>query len=199
MSIYAFCLRLPLIFQNKTEPVGNCVLLFTPPEFNWAHLICASVCMHTYVFVYVVTHTCTASQPASMHVCVFFSLSTPCHLPPSLCSSPPSLLAVQLGEADPESKVQVCRLADESQRGSFPPTVCKYVVTLIERSSSSLQLSFLLFLYVRVWVFVCVKQPQLEQQKTHATDTHHSAKSLILTITHYSGGVCHWYTHSLKI
>ena len=103
-----------------------------------------------YLFMRLLTHV----QPACM--CVFFILSTPCHLPPSLCSFPPSLLAVQLGEAGPESKVQVCRLADESQRGSFPPTVCKYVVTLIERSSSSQQLSFLLFFCVCVCVCVCV-------------------------------------------
>lgn len=84
-------------------------------------------------------------------MCVFSFLSTPCHLPPAF--SPPSPLfsrslaprRVVLGgvEAGPESKVQVCRLADESQRGSFPPTVCKYVVTLIEHSSGSQQLSFL--------------------------------------------------------
>ncbi len=93
-----------------------------------------------YLFIRLLTHV----QPA----CTCVVPSTPCHLPPSLtpslCSFPPVLLAVQLGEAGPESKVQVCRLADESQRGSFPPTVCKYVVTLIERSSNSQQLSFLL-------------------------------------------------------
>lgn len=137
-----------------------------------------------YLFMRSLTHV----QPACMCVCVFFILSTPCHLPPSLspslCSFPPSLLAVQWGEAGLESKVQVCRLADESQRGSFPPTVCKYVVTLIERSSSSQQLSFLLF---RECVCVCVKcvreraRPQLEQQETHGSDTHRCAK---ITHTH---------------
>ncbi len=94
-----------------------------------------------------------------MHVCVCHSVHTLSS--PSFCSSiplflssfPSLLLAVQLGEAGLESKVQVCRLADESHRGSFPPTVCKYVVTLIERSSSSQQLSFLL---LSVCVCMCV-------------------------------------------
>lgn len=89
---------------------------------------------------------CGGSHMYSQHACVCFSF---CPHPvislcPSVLSLLPSLFAVQWGEAGPESKVQVCRLADESQRGSFPPTVCKYVVTLIERSSSSQQLSFLL-------------------------------------------------------
>lgn len=110
------------------------------------------VSTHMYLFMRLLTHV----QPASMHVSVFFSLSTPCHLPPSLCSSPPLLLALQLGEAGPESKVQVCRSADESQRGSFPPTVCKYVVTLIEHSSSSQQLSFLSFLFFFKCVCACL-------------------------------------------
>lgn len=106
-----------------------------------------NVCMHTCVFVYAVAHTCTAS----MHVCVSHSVHTLSSPSASASASIPalpssaSLIAVQLGEAGPESKVQVCRLADESQRGSFPLSVCKYVVTLIERSFSSLQLSFLLF------------------------------------------------------
>lgn len=77
---------------------------------------------------------------------VFFILPTPCHLPPSLLpslSSLPLIFSLQLGEAGSESKVQVCLLAHESLRGNFPPpTVCKYVVTLIKRSSTS-QLSFL--------------------------------------------------------
>lgn len=65
-----------------------------------------------------------------------------------------SVLAV--AEAGLESKVQVCRLADESQRGSVPFTVCKYVVTLIERSSSSQPLSFVPFWCVCVCVFMCL-------------------------------------------
>lgn len=74
---------------------------------------------------------------------VFFILPTPCHLPPSLLpslSSFPLLFSLQLGEAGPESKVQVCLLA--APPTPHPPTVCKYVVTLIKRSSTS-QLSFL--------------------------------------------------------
>lgn len=63
-----------------------------------------------------------------------------------------SVLAV--AEAGLESKVQVCRLADESQRGSVPFTVCKYVVTLIERSSSSQPLSFVPFWCVCVCLCV---------------------------------------------
>lgn len=55
---------------------------------------------------------------------VYFILPTPCHLPPPLLpahSFLPLIFSVQLGEAGPESKVQVCLLADESLQGSFPP------------------------------------------------------------------------------
>lgn len=107
-------------------------------------------CLYAHICICLCGRSHMYSQRACVRVCVFFILSTPCHLAPSLCSSPPSLFAVQLGEAGLESKVQVCRLADESQRGSFSLTVCKYVVTLIERSFSSQQLSFLLFLCVCV-------------------------------------------------
>lgn len=85
----------------------------------------------------------------SQHACVHFSF---CPHPVISAAVPlffPSLVRSHaVREAGLESKVQVCRLADESQRGSVPPTVCKYVVTLIERSSSSQQLSFLLFMCV---------------------------------------------------
>lgn len=97
---------------------------------------------------------------------VFFILPTPCHLPPSLLPSLgsfPLIFSVQLGEAGPESKVQVCLLADESMRGDSPPTVCKYVVTLIKCSSTS-QLSFLcVFVFADAW-------SHLEQQQKRGTD-----------------------------
>lgn len=57
----------------------------------------------THVFVYAVAHTCTAS----MNVCILYSvhtLSSPSSSPPSLCSLPSSLLAVQLGEGRPGVK-----------------------------------------------------------------------------------------------
>lgn len=110
---------------------------------------CLFGCSHTYG-----QHACVCLSfcPHPVISLLLFLCSS---VPLLLSSFPPLLLAVQLGEAGLESKVQVCRLADESQRGSFPPTVCKYVVTLIERSSSSQQLSFLL-LSVCVRVFVCV-------------------------------------------
>ena len=118
---------------------GRCALF----ALNLATLFYPSVCIHGYVIINEVAHTCTSI----MHG-IFFIQSTPCHLLISFCSFPPLYLAVQLEMQAWKSKVQVCRLADESQRGSFPPTVCKYVVTLIERSSTSQPLSFLVCMCV---------------------------------------------------
>lgn len=108
-----FCPNQNLCFLFKAIShflkVGRFKCLLTPQGFKWAHLICASVCMHTYVFVYVVAHTCTAS----MHVCVFFILSTPCHLPPSL---PPSLCCLLPSLSQPcswerQARSQKCKCA----------------------------------------------------------------------------------------
>lgn len=119
-------------------------------KFKWGLLICAIACLHTCIFAHM------HSQQARVFS---VTLSTPCHLSfpyslPSIWSFPPSLLDALSRESGLESKVQVCRLADESQRFSNSPpppvphptlsTVCKYAVSLIERSTSSQQLSFLL-------------------------------------------------------
>lgn len=112
------------------------------------------VCTHMYLFMRSPTHA----------QCVFFILSTPCHLPPPS----PSPLVVQLGETGLESKVQVCRSADESQRGCVPPTVSKYVVDLNERRSGTQQL------FISSFVRECVSAPRTKRKENKFSTGSHT-------------------------
>lgn len=90
-------------------------------------LVFMSLFTHTHVFVLAVVQQC---------VCLFFILSTPCHLFIFHPSIHP-YRTVLLGEAEARSQKYKCApLTDESER-QLHPTVCKYVVSLIERSSTS--------------------------------------------------------------
>lgn len=84
---------------------------------------------------------------------LFFILSTPCHLLAlSLYTSIHTSLPFSDGRGSgPESKVQVCSSRWWVTERQLFPTVCKYVVSLIECSSTSQQLSFR-----RACVLVCV-------------------------------------------
>lgn len=94
-----------------------------------------------YLFMRLLTHV----QPACM--CVFHSvrtLSSPSFSPSVPLFFPSLALSFAVGTGRPGVKSASVPLGWWVTERQLSPTVCKYVVTLIERSSSSQQLSFLL-------------------------------------------------------
>lgn len=94
---------------------------------------------------------------AVRRACVFFILSTPRRLLPLAAPCIHTSLPPQSSTIGWKAKArsQKCKLLSlMSHREAAFPTVCKYVVSLIERSSTSQQLSFL-FARVSVSVLMC--------------------------------------------
>lgn len=113
--------------------------------------------MHPYMIYQTVANT----RIASMHVCAFFHLVYALSFPSPLRSIPPFRSSLALNCAvgrGGQAWSQKCKCAAwlmSHSEAASPPTVCKYVVTLIERSSTSQQLSFLLGVCVCACLYLC--------------------------------------------
>lgn len=154
----------------------------------------ALVCTHMYLFMWSLTHV----QP-SMHLCCHLSVSLRYSLHPFGLSLPRSCLCSWENRA----WSQKCKCAAwlMSHRDSASPhihthptisTVGKYVVSLIEHSTSSQQLSFLLF--VCVFVHNHTFDPEGRQWHTAVQKSH-----IIHAIMEISASTGTYGCHEVKI